>query len=102
MKYLETKSELEEFLSNPSALLVIGATWCRPCMLMKPDLEKYSEGRHLAMVILDKCDIDLTEEIKERFRIMGIPKSMQFDNGELVKETVGKLSLKEMESMFGF
>jgi hypothetical protein len=32
---------------------------------------------------------------------MGVPKSMQFENGQLVKDTVGKLSLQDMESMFG-
>lgn len=101
MKHIETKSELEEFLANPSGLLVIGATWCGPCMLMGPALEKYSEGRNVAKINIDKCDSDLAEEIKGKCRVMGVPKSMQFKNGELVKDTIGKLSLQDMESMFG-
>jgi thioredoxin 1 len=101
MKHIETKSELEEFLTNPTAFLVIGATWCGPCRLMVPALEKYSEGRNVAKINIDKCDSDLAEEIKGKYRVMGVPKSMQFKNGELVKDTIGKLSLQDMESMFG-
>lgn len=101
MKHIETKSELEEFLANPSGLLVIGATWCGPCRLMEPALEKYSEGRNVAKINIDKCDSDLAEEIKGKYRVMGVPKSMQFKNGELVKDAVGKLSVQDMEEMFG-
>ena len=70
-------------------------------MLMGPALEKYSEGRNVAKINIDKCDSDLAEEIKGKYRVMGVPKSMQFENGQLVKDTVGKLSLQDMESMFG-
>ena len=101
MKHIETKSELEKFLTNPTAFLVIGATWCGPCRLMEPALEKYSEGRNVAKVNIDKCDSELAEEIKEKYRVMGVPKSMQFKNGELVKDAVGKLSVQDMEEMFG-
>lgn len=101
MNHIETKSELEEFLTNPTAFLVIGATWCGPCRLMEPALEKYSEGRNVAKVNIDKCDSELAEEIKGKYRVMGVPKSMQFKNGELVKDAVGKLSVQDMEEMFG-
>lgn len=101
MKHIETKSELEEFLNNPTAFLVIGATWCGPCRLMEPALEKYSEGRNVAKINIDKCDSELAEEIKGKYRVMGVPKSIQFKNGELVKDAVGKLSVQDMEEMFG-
>ena len=101
MQQITSEELKQKIINKESFVLDLFATWCGPCMLMGPALEKYSEGRNVAKINIDKCDSDLAEEIKVKYRVMGVPKSMQFKNGELVKDTIGKLSLQDMESMFG-
>lgn len=64
------------------------ATWCGPCKMMAPVLEKVKSqyGESIAVV---KIDIDEHKEIASKYEIMSIPTLMFFLNGELIRREIG-------------
>jgi putative thioredoxin len=66
------------------------ASWCAPCRVLKPILEKLAveyDGRFL----LAKLDTDANPEIATRYGVRGIPNVKAFVDGELVDEFTGAL-----------
>ncbi|MEA3248180.1 MAG: thioredoxin [Nanoarchaeota archaeon] len=64
------------------------ASWCGPCMMLKPTLEKLAteyEGKF----ILAKAETDNNQEQASKFGVMSIPSVKLFKNGVIVDEFVG-------------
>jgi len=83
------EDEFEEVISkNKVVLLDFFATWCPPCRMLTPELEKLKEmvGDKVEIV---KINTDENENISRKFRIMSIPALMVFLDGEEVEKTVG-------------
>lgn len=65
------------------------ATWCGPCQLLKPILEKLVKEYDF---ILAKIDIDQNPELANQFGIEGVPDVRVFNQGEISPGFVGALS----------
>lgn len=64
------------------------ASWCGPCMMLGPVLEKLAteyEGKF----ILAKAETDNNQEQANKFGVMSIPSVKLFKNGIIVDEFVG-------------
>jgi len=71
------------------------ATWCRPCRMQLPILEKVAsnfEGR--AKIV--KIDTDQSQDIAVRFGVQSIPTLVLLKNGQKVSQFVG---LQQMETL---
>jgi putative thioredoxin len=66
------------------------ATWCGPCRVLKPILEKLAE-EYQGRFILAKVETDSNPELAAQFAIRGVPTVKAFLNGELVDEFSGAL-----------
>ena len=77
----------KEVIENTGIVLVdFYATWCGPCMMMAPVLERLADelaGR----VKFVKVDVDGAPQLVARFGISSIPSLMVF-NGDRVLDTV--------------
>ena len=61
-------------------------SWCMPCKMIAPILEKISTEKN---VKLAKIDIDEHEELVKEFNIMSVPTIKIFKDGKEIKSFVG-------------
>lgn len=73
--------------SKKKVLVDCYATWCGPCMMLAPIIEEVS-GENTEYEFY-KLDVDNAEEISMKYGIMSIPTLLVFNDGELVKKSVG-------------
>ena len=66
------------------------ATWCMPCLMLGPVLEKLAE-EYKGKFILAKVNVDVARETAMKYGIMSIPSVKMFKNGEIVDEFIGAL-----------
>ena len=87
----------EEVIESDKPVLVdFWASCCMPCKMLGPILDELSE--ELTEVKICKANVDVNQELAQKFMVQGIPTMILFKNGEEVKRIVGlrdKESLKE-------
>ncbi len=94
----EQNFEAEVMKSEIPVLVDFWATWCGPCRMLAPTIEKIAEEQE-GVVKVCKLDVDEEPEIAARFGIASIPTLMVFKNGAVVKKSVGvqpKAMIEEM------
>jgi putative thioredoxin len=64
------------------------ASWCGPCMMLKPTLEKLAK-QYNGKFILAKASTDDNQVAASKFSVMSIPSVKLFKDGEIVDEFVG-------------
>ena len=76
-------------LINRDTLTVVdfSATWCMPCRMLKPILERVTEV--FDDVDFFEIDIDDNEEIAKRYRIFSVPTLVCFKSGKKIDSLVG-------------
>jgi thioredoxin 1 len=87
--FIQDETEFDSLLVT-EALLVVDctATWCGPCKLVAPLIDKLADNYGDRAKIL-KLDIDNNKPIAKRFGLRSIPAVMFFKQGELVDTLVG-------------
>ena len=73
------------------------ATWCGPCKMLTPVLEKAAD--ELTNVPFYKVDIDEEMELANQYKIMTVPTLLFFKGGKLVFQNSGVINRKQLESM---
>ena len=71
------------------------ATWCGPCKMLAPVMEKMEE-EYKDKAEFIKVDIDENMELSARYGIMSIPLVAVFKNGEMSAKSLGYMSKSEM------
>ena len=72
------------------------ATWCGPCKMLGPVLEKLSD--EITDVQFYAMDVDENPDIAEKFGIMSIPYVAVFRDGVKVDQNVGFIPEASMRS----
>ena len=72
------------------------ATWCGPCQVLKPMLEKLTQEYDF---ILAKVDIDLNPDLANEFGIEGVPDVRIVQQGEMLPGFVGVLPEAQLRSL---
>jgi thioredoxin 1 len=76
------------------------ATWCGPCRMVAPELEKLAE-KYEGVVDVVKVDVDANPMIAGTFGIQSIPTIAFFKPGEQPRGVLGFLPLSQLEEAFG-
>lgn len=63
------------------------ATWCGPCKMISPVLEKLSDKYTQAQFL--KVDVDEASDIAQEYAVAAMPTFIFFKNGEKVETIVG-------------
>lgn len=89
----------EKVLKNEKPVLVdFWASWCGPCQMLSPVIEKLAEENDFFVV--GKVNVDEEMELAMRYKINAIPSLIVFKNGEAVAQQVGFISEEQILNMF--
>ena len=99
---VEVMKSVEEFdrtlQENDVVLADFFATWCGPCKMLSPVVEKVSE-KHPEIKFV-KADVDALSELASRYGIASIPTLIVFRNGEKVNQGLGFMPEARIEELF--
>ncbi|MBU2640031.1 MAG: thioredoxin [Nanoarchaeota archaeon] len=64
------------------------ASWCQPCVMLSPILEKL-EKEYKDKAAIVKVNIDSNQKTAQKYGIMSIPSLKLFKDGKIVEELMG-------------
>ena len=87
--YINTDNFASEVENNEGTVVVdFTATWCPPCKMLAPVLDRVAE-KYEGQVKIVKVDIDENVEVAAKYGVTTIPNLLFFKNGEVVDQSVG-------------
>lgn len=94
-----TEKEFDQLLKDNSVVLVdFWATWCGPCKMVAPIIEKVA-AKYEGKVVVAKVDVDKNQALAQRYQIMSIPTVIVFKDGKAIKTEVGSRPQDVYEKM---
>ncbi len=97
IKELEKEENLEEELNSDIVIIDFFATWCGPCKMLAPILEKYVEKNNNIKVI--KIDVDNFQSLAKQHTIMSVPTLLFYKNKNLIRKEIGFKSINEIDDI---
>jgi thioredoxin len=96
-----TDADFEQQVLNNDKPVVVDfwATWCGPCKLVAPEIEKLA-AKYGDAVEFVKLDVDANPMISQTFGIMSIPTIAFFRPGETPVGVVGFRPADQLEQAF--
>ena len=92
LKHINEENFEEEVLKSKDAILVdFFATWCGPCQMLGPVLEKIANSR--ADFNIAKIDVDQMPELAIKYGVEVVPTMVIFKDGKVMKELEVKMKL---------
>ena len=89
---------VEEVMNSEKPVLVdFWASWCGPCRMVIPVVEKIAEEYPEYKVV--KVNVDEEQELAAQFGVMSIPTLMVVKNGEVVNKSVGAKNKQQIMAM---
>ncbi|MFQ6862839.1 MAG: thioredoxin [Beduini sp.] len=90
-------NEFDQEISTGAVLVDFFATWCGPCKMIAPVLEKLS-GEYTNVKII-KVDVDQSPDIAGRYGVQSIPTLVMFKDGQPVETQVGFTGEPQLRNM---
>lgn len=98
--FTDQNFEAEVLQSNVPVLVDFTATWCGPCRMLAPIVEKLAD--ELAdSVKVGKLDIDSAPNTAARYGIRGVPTVMVFDGGVQIGQHIGLINREGLLKLLG-
>ena len=86
--HADTDGFRNEVLDAKGTVLVdFFATWCGPCKMLGPVLEKVADKHPDVKVV--KVDVDQASDLAIRYGVQGVPTMIVFKDGQIVNKAVG-------------
>lgn len=87
---------VDEVLNSDLPVIVdFFATWCGPCMMLAPTLERFAE-KYEGKVKVCKINVDEENELAVNFNVVSIPTVLLIKNGEIVNKSIGNMTEEEL------
>ena len=73
------------------------ATWCVPCKILSPRLDKFA-GSFTNEIKFVKINVDEAPDLYQRFNLQGIPTLLFFKDGKVVDSITGLLATDDLKA----
>ena len=93
--HLEKGQDFNALIKNGVVLVDFFATWCGPCKMLSPELEKLAEKRNDVTVL--KVDIDQFEEVAAMYNVRVVPTLILFKDGANLSVSTGFKPVASLE-----
>lgn len=92
-------NEFNALLEESGVVLVdFFATWCGPCKMLAPELEKLADAMvDKAKVV--KIDVDQEQALAQSYKVMSVPTLLVFKEGKLVDQKAGFAPYPALEQL---
>jgi len=95
-----TKDNFEkEILSQGKAIIDFWAPWCGPCQMLTPIIEELAEEMK-GKIKVGKVNVDEQNELAAQFGVMSIPTIVAFEDGQVIKKSIGVQPKENIIKMF--
>lgn len=91
LEHLSDENFAENINKNKLVLVDFFATWCGPCRMQSPILERVKDGVGDDVEIY-KLDVDEASNTARQYGVMSIPTIVAFKNGNEIARNVGLMS----------
>ena len=85
---IDFEKQVVEKSKDLFVLVDFWATWCAPCLMFKPVLEKVVE-EYKDRVVLVKVNVDESPESSDKYSVNAIPAIKLFRDGKVIAEFAG-------------
>ena len=89
IKYLEKEEDFNNLIQN-RVLVDFYADWCGPCKRLDTILEEIND------IDILKVNVDLFQNISNKYGVMSIPTIIIFDKGNEIKKSIGFKTKNEL------
>ncbi len=94
-----TEGNFDELSSGKKVLFVdFWATWCGPCRIMDPIVEKLA-AKYSDRVVFGKVNVDEEMNISSRYQVFSIPTFMVFKGGKPMDAVIGAVGEASLEQL---
>src|SRR5262245_11741519 len=97
LKYLDDEN-FEASIKKGVTLVDFHADWCGPCKMIAPIIEELS-NELLGQALVAKVDVDMSQDVSQKYDITSIPTLIVFKDGQEVKRVVGVRDKNTLKSM---
>ncbi len=99
--HTDTSSSFESEVLNASGTVLVDffATWCGPCKMLSPVLERVADKHSDIKVV--KVDVDKAPDLASRYGVMGVPTMIVFKDGQISTKSVGYKNEAGVEALLG-
>ena len=87
LKHIKDSAEFNNETAKGKVLVDFFATWCGPCKMLSPVLEKVA-SEHKDLTVL-KVDVDEVGDVATQYGIRSIPTLILFEDGKAVDMKLG-------------
>ena len=91
--HLENEKDFVELIKEDKILIDFFATWCGPCKMLSPILEKVESNLKVV-----KVDVDEFEDLAREYGVMSIPTLVVLENGKEVNRHICFIDKNDLES----
>lgn len=89
-------SNFNDIINSEKPVLVdFFATWCGPCQMLLPVLNKVKDNLQDRITII-KIDVDKNQDLAQKLNVRGVPTMMLFQNGKQLWRQSGVLTKEEI------
>ena len=83
----DTNFESEVLSSEQPILIDFWASWCGPCRMLSPVIDKIADK--VSDIKIGKVNVDEQPELARQFGVMSIPTLVVMKNGQVTQQSVG-------------